>query len=235
MPTFNCPDCGNIVSDSASNCGRCNRPVTEADRHVCQVQTGSIHQGYHPPGTSHPVLPQDKGEPKKLIGCLKWAAIAFFGIIALGVVVEALKSPEQREAEAQARIEEGKRKQEKEVERLRMVKEMEKSVTDLISRTGKYGNYSFKIESDNEDDFSGVLIFDKGPMLNKEAEIYGRAVVQTILNELVSRGRSPSDEYMHVTAFVYTKVKGATGSDLVRTYGFASYDDYKDIIEWNRN
>lgn len=59
-------------------------------------------------------------------------------------------------------------------------------------------------------------------------------IVKGTLDWLMQKGHQPSDEKIDIIVFSGQKTKGATGKELFRTFGNASYNWRNDTIEWDR-
>lgn len=244
MATFNCPDCGNIVSDSAATCPRCNRPVTDADRQIAQANQATPGQpgsGIVSPNTGGPNKPPRKGGSsdstqktlqKRLLRILKWLLILLGVLIALGVISTALQTPEQKAEREQARIESAQREEARKAAYAQTVPAMEKAIYAKVSNTGAYGDYSLELKSSSDTNFSATIIFDNGPMPRRDAELLAKTVVHLMLKELIRLGRAPADEYINVHAHLYTRATGATGKQGYHAAGHASYDYNGDVVRY---
>ena len=96
-----CPFCAEIIKEKAKVCKHCGRDIIE-------VNTDKSPDATVPPSApAHVQLHQslDAPKPKKKRGCLRIGIYTFLALIALSVISQALKSPEQKQKEAAERAE----------------------------------------------------------------------------------------------------------------------------------
>ena len=91
-----------------------------------------------------------------------------------------------------------------------------------------------ELEEKKPTDFRLTLSYKPDVLITTRStvETDTKQVARAVLAELVKQGRKPAGEHITLNVFARQSMRGETGKELVRLFGFTSYDYNTDQLEF---